>query len=402
MTLEHYIRKGNRKLRYGYTTGTCAALASAAATRILLTGDPADSVSLMTPKGIEVDVPLKDYGIETDPEAPGTICSAWTGIPKDGGDDSDITDGMLVCARAERIPACGSGPFVEIYGGEGIGTVTKPGLDQPVGNAAINSGPRAMIEEQVKKTCHELDYTGGVAITVFVPGGEEAARQTFNSNLGIEGGLSILGTTGIVEPMSEQALVETIELEMKQDGLATDHLIITPGNYGVHYIEETGMDKLTDHKGVKIPVLKFSNFLGETLDMLHPNRIETVLLVSHAGKLIKAAGGIMNTHSSWADCRREIICSHAALCGADRSLAGDIMEAATTDACFDLLEEKGMLQEVVDRILEAVQEQLDRRTGPQIRIGAVMFSNVRGTLGTTSEAEAILRDWKAHEKGVVL
>lgn len=427
MALEHYITKGGKKLRYGYTTGTCAALAAAAATRMLLTGETVESVSLVTPKGIEVDVPVGESGFGSrEGDEAGTPNGdtmrdvAWAGIPKDAGDDSDITDGMLICARAERLkeieekeeregneaaPAGGSEGsdiFVKIDGGEGVGRVTKDGLDQPVGNAAINSGPRKMIEEQVTGVCRELGFAGGIGITVFVPGGEEAAKQTFNSNLGIEGGLSILGTTGIVEPMSEQALVDTIELEMKQDGLQTDCLILTPGNYGVHYIEEKGLDLLVDGKGVKIPVLKFSNFLGDTLDMLGPSGIRTVLLVGHAGKLVKVAGGIMNTHSSHADCRREIICSHAALSGADGRLAGDIMKGATTDACFDMLDEGGILPDVIESILGAIQEQLDHRVGPGIRIGAVLFSNIRGTLGCTEEAKSILSDWDVDKKGVVL
>ena len=406
MTLEYYVRKGNRRLRYGYTTGTCAALAAAAATRMLLTGETVESMSLTTPKGIAVDVLIDDHGFECGEGAGSSgAISAWAGVAKDAGDDSDITDGMLICAKAERIGPSGdetSEKFVVIEGGKGVGRVTREGLDQPVGNAAINSGPRTMIEEQVLNICRELDYAGGIGITIFVPGGEEAAGQTFNSNLGIVGGLSILGTTGIVEPMSERALVETIELEMKQDGLVTDCLILTPGNYGMHFIEKKGLDHLKDEKGYGIPILKFSNFLGETLDMLPSNGIRRVILVGHAGKLVKVAGGIMNTHSSWADCRREIICSYAALCGGGRKLASDIMEAATTDSCFDILEEAGILEEVVELILEAIQRQLDHRVMSSVRIGAVLFSNVRGTLGVSRDAEALLREWNADKKGVDL
>ncbi len=380
--LDHYVRKGTKTLRYGYTTGTCAALAASAATRLLLSGTAPEQVSLMTGKGIPVSLDVEKYGTMGG--------GVWAGIPKDAGDDSDVTDGMLICAAVEKTEEKG----VFIDGGEGVGRVTRPGLDQPVGNAAINSGPRAMIGEQVKRVCEELGYDGGIRVTVFVPGGEEAARQTFNAGLGIEGGISILGTTGIVEPMSEQALVDTIELEMKQDGLACDCLVLTPGNYGLHYIGEQGLDRLTDGGGRRIPVLKFSNFLGEALDMLTSCGIRSVLLVAHAGKLIKVAGGIMNTHSRWADCRREILCAHCAVCGGSTELCREVMAAATTDAGFDLLKEAGLLEPVAESLLSAIQDQLSRRAGEKVRIGAVLFSNVHGTLGKTEEAKLMLSEWK--------
>ena len=390
MALEHYVRKGSQQLRYGYTTGTCAALAAGGATRLLLMGRAPSSLSLLTGKGIVVEVGLEEYGIDEG--------SAWAGVYKDAGDDSDITDGMLICARAERSEEDG----VSIEGGKGVGRVTKEGLDQPVGNAAINSGPREMIRKQVSEICSELGYDGGIKVTVFIPEGERAAEKTFNPNLGIEGGLSILGTTGIVEPMSQQALVETIELEMKQDGLVSDCIILTPGNYGIHYIEEKGLDGLEDEKGNRIPVLKFSNFLGETLDMMPVCGIQKAIVVGHAGKILKAAAGVMNTHSSWADCRREIICSYCAVCGGDRKVCSRIMEAATTDACFDILDEAGLLEDVVGEVMKAIQSHLDHRTGGLVRTGAVMFSNVRGTLGITDEADKLMIEWKAGEKGVLL
>ena len=404
MSFEHYVRKGTKRLRYGYTTGTCAALASAAATRMLLSGEAVGSVSLLTPKGIEVDVDVKDSGFETRkgqeiPPGETAIISAWAGVMKDAGDDADITDGMMICAKAEKVECEGldcseQDSFVIIDGGKGVGRVTKAGLDQPVGNAAINSGPRSMIEEQVRGVCDELEYSGCIRVTVFVPEGEDAAKKTFNSNLGIEGGISILGTTGIVEPMSEQALVDTIELEMKQCGMKTDCLVMTPGNYGMHYIEEQGLDKLTDSQGREIPVLKFSNFLGETLDMLLSCGIRKVLLVGHAGKLVKVAAGVMNTHSSWADCRREVVCAHCAAAGGSTELCCDIMDAATTDAAFDAVDDAGLLPEVLDRIIDAIQQQLDRRAGDNVRIGAVLFSNERGTLGMSAEAKMILEEWR--------
>ena len=423
MAFEHYTRSGKKMLRCGYTTGTCAALAAAAATRILLCGKAPETVSLMTGKGIPVEVKVEKFGREPAGEGTGPAADglepaggslpvrAWAAVPKDAGDDADVTDGMLIRADVRRTET----PGIIIDGGQGVGRVTKPGLDQPVGNAAINSGPRRMITEAVRSVIEELEAEGseegsGIEVIISVPEGEEAAKKTFNPKLGIEGGISILGTTGIVEPMSEQALVDTIEVELKQICAGIDPgggdpggakpggqapsagLILTPGNYGSDYIADHGLDQLG------IPVLKFSNFLGETLDMIAGSPIDTVLLVGHAGKLSKVAAGIMNTHSRYADGRNEIFCAHAAICGGSTSLCRDLMEAATTDACIELLDRVGLRQSVIGSILEAVQSKLEHRTAGSCRIGALMFSNVYGLLGMTGPGEEILNKWKEGQR----
>ena len=381
MTFEHYRRSGTKMLRCGYTTGTCAALAAAAACRMLFTGEVPETVSLMTAKGIPVEVAIEHFGLDGN--------SAWAAVPKDAGDDADVTDGMLI--RADVCLA--TQPGIHIDGGKGVGRVTKPGLDQPVGNAAINSGPRKMITDAVSKVCDALDREDiGIDVLISVPEGEEAAKKTFNPNLGIEGGISILGTTGIVEPMSEQALVDTIEVELNQIALASNELIITPGNYGSSYIQEHDLENLN------VPVLKFSNFLGETMDMISATEISTVLLVAHVGKLSKVAAGIMNTHSKYADGRNEIFCAHAAICGAGTSLCRDLMDAATTDACIELLDNAGLKEKTIESILQAVQQKLEHRAAGNYKIGALMFSNVYGLLGKTDIAEEILQEWEERVK----
>ncbi len=380
MSFEHYRRSGTKMLRCGYTTGTCAALAASAAARMLLTGSAPDSAALITGKGIPVEVPVTEYGWENG--------IPWAAVPKDAGDDADVTDGLLIRAEAEKREA----PGILIDGGKGVGRVTKPGLDQPVGNAAINSGPRRMITEAVQAVCDAEGYRGGISVIISVPEGEQAAEKTFNPKLGITGGISILGTTGIVEPMSEQALVDTIEVELRQIALDSRRIMITPGNYGADYIE--GHDPGT----LGIPVLKYSNFLGETLDMIAGTDVDTVLLVAHAGKLSKVAAGIMNTHSKYADGRNEVFCAHAAVCGGSTSLCRDLMEAATTDACIGLLDDAGLRGPVMESILQAVQEKLERRTAGRYRIGALMFSNVYGLLGMTEEGRLILSEWEEEKR----
>lgn len=375
MAFEYYHRNGTKMLRYGYTTGTCAALAAAAATRALLSHADPGTQTLMTSKGIPVSVPIEVWGFDD--------TGAWASVFKDAGDDSDITDGMEIKAHVSA-----RGDDIIIDGGEGVGRVTKPGLDQPVGNAAINSGPRAQIRAAVEAVCGAMDYMGGIEVIISVPEGEAAAQKTFNPKLGIEGGISILGTSGIVEPMSEQALVDTIEIELKQTSHETDRLILTPGNYGEDFITSNGLDQLG------VPIQKFSNFLGETLDILSGLEIKEVLLVAHVGKLSKVAAGIMNTHSKYADGRNEVFCAHAAIKGAGKEVCWELMDAATTDACIEVLDEAGIRGETIESIMHAVQGKLEHRVKGNYRIGAIMFSNVYGQLGITEEGKDILKNWE--------
>ena len=379
---EHYVRSGQKLLRCGYTTGTCAALGAAGAARLLLTGREPETVALRTPKGIVVEVaPI--YCRRTDA---GAVCA----IRKDGGDDVDVTTGLPVIASVVLEP---DAPGVRILGGEGVGRVTKPGLDQPVGEAAINHVPRQMIAEALEREAENAAYTGGFAVTISIEGGAETAKRTFNPHIGVEGGLSVLGTSGIVEPMSQQAILDTIQLEMNQAALRAGsprRLILAPGNYGLDYLHE----RYPEFHAV--PVVKTSNFIGDTLDMAAAARFEEVLLVGHVGKLVKVAGGIMNTHSHTADCRTELFCTHAALCGASREVCAALMNAATTDACLELLDSAGLRAPVLESLLRAVQLHLDRRACGAFRVGAVLFSNQHGPLGATDTAAQLLNEWKEH------
>lgn len=376
MAFEHYVRSGQKWLRRGYTTGTCAALAAAGAARNLLTGTAPVRMALMTPGGLEVDVPLLHQSLTGD--------RARCAVEKDGGDDPDVTHGSLIFAEVSRIAA-----GVEIDGGEGVGRVTRPGLDQPVGAAAINHVPRQMIAQALERECRAAGYTGGLRAVISIPGGRELAARTFNPLLGIEGGLSILGTSGLVEPMSQQALVDTLGVELHQARASgADRLVLTPGNYGTDFLDRW------DGAPAGVPRVRCSNFLGEALDMAAAEGFSAVVLVSHAGKLVKVAGGVMNTHSRWADCRMEILCAHAACLGADGELCRALMAAATVDAAIALLDGAGLRQTVMERVLAAVQTHLERRSAGAIQVGAVMFSNEYGLLGQTPQAEKLLRTWR--------
>lgn len=380
MPFEHYIRSGQRLLRCGYTTGTCAALAAAGAARLLLTGSEPRTVALRTPKGLLVEVEPAYCRIAEG----GAQCA----VIKDGGDDADVTTGLPVAAFV----ALREQPGVEIHGGIGVGRVTKPGLDQPVGEAAINHVPRRMIAEALRAEAEAACYEGGFDVTVSIEGGEEAARRTFNPMLGVEGGLSVLGTSGIVEPMSTQAILDTIQIEIRQAALGSKRLILAPGNYGLDYLRGS-MPQLA-----RIPVVKCSNFIGDSLDMAAAGGFEQVLLVGHIGKLVKLAGGIMNTHSHNADCRAELFCAYAAVCGASREVCEALMSAATTDACLDILDKAALRENVLAGLLTAIQKQLDRRAAGAFEAGAVLFSNQHGPLGQTRGAAKLLDEWNQKEE----
>ena len=373
---EHYIQSGGRRLRCGYTTGTCAALAAWGAATLLLTGHAPAQASLITPKGLPVTVPLLDCRADGH--------TARCSVTKDAGDDADVTDGMPVTAAVERTDA----PGIAIDGGEGVGRVTLPGLDQPVGAAAINSVPRKMIAEAVGRAAKDAGYAGGLKVVISVAGGEQAAAKTFNPRLGIVGGISILGTSGIVEPMSEQALIDTIALELRQAAArGAKRVILTPGNYGMDFLQAEGLDRLA-------PVVKCSNYIGDALDAAEAAGFEEILLVGHAGKLVKLAAGVMNTHSRVADARGEVFCAHTALCGGERELCRALMDAPTSDACLDLLDAAHLRQPVMESILKAIDTKLTARLCAGCRAGAVLFTNQHGLLGQTQQAKEILKAWQ--------
>lgn len=372
LTEDEFVTRNNRKLRRGYTTGSCAAAAAKGAAMMLLGGKRVEQVELMTPKGILLRLPLAEICQEGE--------FAACGVVKDGGDDPDATSGLLVCARVSKCEE----PGVHIDGGRGVGRVTLPGLDQPPGAAAINRVPRKMIAEEVGKVCSQYGYEGGIQVLVTVPQGEEAAKKTFNPRLGITGGISILGSTGIVEPMSEQALVKSIEVEMNvRIAQGAEVLLVTPGNYGEAFLKEH----------LPLPFeknMKCSNFIGETIDMAVDKGVSGILFVGHIGKLVKVAGGIMNTHSHCADCRCELLAANGLKAGLSREGALEILETATTDEALDVLAREGVLEPAMKHVADRIQFYLGHRSYEKIELGAVFFSSVRGYLGETENARELM------------
>ena len=375
-TVTKEIGRTRSGLRYGWTTGSCAAAAAKAAAQMLFSGEEIRQVRLMTPKGIELYLDVEDVT-----RLPDRVECA---VRKYSGDDPDVTDGLLIYAKVEKGDEESSGLRVILDGGIGVGRVTKPGLEQQIGQAAINKVPRRMITEEVERICRACGYCGEMKVTISIPDGEETAKKTFNPRLGIVGGLSVLGTSGIVEPMSEKALTDTIYLEMKmlrESGYSCCYAV--PGNYG--------MDFLTDQLGINPDLaVKCSNYVGDTIDDAKLLGMKGLLLIGHVGKFIKLAAGVMNTHSRTADCRMEVFASHAAMAGADAAVVKEIMACLNTTEAVKILKDRGLLQDIMKTVMERITFYLRQRAGGELETGAVVFSGEEGILGQTENAERLL------------
>lgn len=388
--MEYYVTKNQKKLRCGITTGTCAAAAAKAAASLLLLGVKMGEVSLCTPKGITVKVPV--FGALATREKTEYM------VVKDSGDDPDVTNHAEIyvsvekleeeLAESEHVFLDARYPNLFLDGGIGVGRVTREGLEQRKGLAAINAVPREMIFQAVHEVCQLAEYREKLLIIVRVPQGEELAKRTFNPRLGIEGGISILGTSGILEPMSEKAIVDTIETEIRQmHRRGETNLLVTPGNYGQSYASEYLHLDLA--KSVKC-----SNYIGDTIDLAVAYEMKNFLLVGNIGKLVKLAAGIMNTHSRVADGRCEILAVHAVLCGGNADLANKIMHCINTEEILQLLEERDLRKQVCESICQRIDEYVAHRVGEKMQFGVVLFSEKFGYLGQTGDAKKLLEEYR--------
>jgi cobalt-precorrin-5B (C1)-methyltransferase len=370
--LDEFICHGKEKLRCGYTTGSCAAAAAKAAAEMLLSEANVSFVGISTPKGIKLKLDVLEPMINEN--------YAECAIKKDSGDDPDITNGILVFARVSKIAS-----GIEITGGRGIGIITKSGLDQPVGEYAINSVPRKMIKSALEEIAEKYDYHGGLRAEISVPNGEEIAKKTYNPRMGIEGGISIIGTSGIVEPMSNSALIDTIRLEAKMrysEGYR--NLLLTLGNYSENYIQKSMPFAL--EKSVKC-----SNFIGEAIDIALETGFERILIIGHIGKLVKLGAGIMNTHSAQADGRMDVLVTCGMLADADVNLLKEIPQCVTVDSALDILKSGGYMEKTLDILADRAEYYLNAKVKNEIEIGAVMFSEKHGISVKTSLADKLIK-----------
>jgi cobalt-precorrin-5B (C1)-methyltransferase len=357
--VDSYIVKNGKKLRYGFTTGACAAAASKAATYMLFHRFIIPEVEIETPKGWELNLEILDAKIADD----WSMC----GVKKDGGDDPDVTSGLIVYSKVEKI----SGEDIVVDVGEGIGRVTRKGLQIKPGEPAINPVPLSMIYKEVGKVKPPRE---GVRITLSIPGGEEAARGTFNPKLGIVGGLSILGTSGIVEPMSTEALKKTLEIELSM--LAAEghrKVILVPGNYGKRYAISRGRnDKI---------IISYGNFLGFMLEKVVEYGFQQLELIGDLGKLIKVSAGIFNTAGRVADARGEIMAAYAAFFGAPREVVAKILFCGTTEEALEIMEKSDVdLPQFYAFVARRIVEKCRWYAGEKLHIQVGVFSQSRGFL----------------------
>ena len=369
------VVKGGKELRCGYTTGSCATAAAKACAIMLLSDEAVDIVKIEAPKGVNLTLQVEDIIRQKD----WVTCS----ISKDAGDDPDVTNGMRISARVEKILN-----GIQIDGGAGVGRVTKEGLSCAVGEAAINPIPRQMITKALKQVSQKYDYHGGFSVVISAENGEEIAKKTFNPRLGIVGGISILGTSGIVEPMSEKAIIQTIRLEINNKIFKnSEYLLISPGNYGRDFaLKEFGLD-------IDLGV-KCSNYIGEAIDYAAYKKVKNILLIGHAGKLCKIAGGIMNTHSRVADCRCEIFAAHSALAGAAQEQIEQIINSITTDEIGGLLQKYEIANQVYESILKKIEYHLNQRVAFNCRIEVIMFTKQGGAFYQTHGAQLAIENLK--------
>ncbi len=369
---EKYIYSGTQKLRCGYTTGSCAAAASMAAAQMLLSGKTVSSVSITVPSGDTLEIPIIHGKLAEN--------SASCSVIKDSGDDPDVTAGIEIIAEICRISH-----GIIILGGKGVGKVTKAGLDQPVGEWAINSVPRKMITAAVTEIAELYGYNGGFQVTVSVPDGENIAKKTFNPRMGIIGGISIIGTTGIIEPMSSSAMLGTIRAEANMRKAAGYHtLLLTVGNYSEDFIRLKNGD-------ISERTVTCSNFIGDAVDIAVSLKFSGILIVGHIGKLVKLGSGIMNTHSSYADGRMETLIACGVIAGVESRILANLADCATTDAALEILYENGCAEQVLDVLTKRINAYLTARTKGEAEIGAVIFSNKHDLMLKTEKAEELMK-----------
>lgn len=367
-----------KELRKGFTTGSCGAAAAKAALYMLLTGSVKDEIEIITPGGAVFRTEVKDIFREGN--------RVRCAVVKDGGDDPDVTTGLHVTAEV-RAEERGDGALeIQIEGGPGVGRVTLPGLDQPVGNAAINRVPRQMIEKELTEVAELLDFRGRIRVILSVPGGEAAAERTFNPRLGIEGGISILGTTGIVEPMSTRAILDTIRVELNQRKALGDRIAaVSPGNYGLNFMQETyGYDL---NRSVKC-----SNYVGDTVDMVREMDFRGMLLTGHIGKLIKVSGGIMNTHSKEGDARMELLAAGVIRAGGSTDTLRGILNCRVTEEALGIIqgESPELLRKSMDAVMDRILYYLRKRAGEGLPVECILYSNEFGLLAASPGAMDML------------
>ncbi|AHJ12816.1 MULTISPECIES: cobalt-precorrin-5B (C(1))-methyltransferase CbiD [Sulfurospirillum] len=361
--MQKYVIHEGKKLRYGFTTGSSAAAATKAACMLLMNAPLKKTVAITLPTNEILHIPI--YTAKKEKEL------AIVTVIKDGGDDADVTSGLEIGARVSFSEERG----IHIKGGEGVGVATKKGLPIGVGEPAINPVPQVMIKQSVIEVIDILKQ--GIEVEIFVPKGEEIAKRTLNYKLGIHGGISILGSTGIVKPMSEEAYKDSLSIELKamyqqQD---TDTFVFTFGNYGRKFA--TNNLGLVDEN-----IIIISNFVGFMLEKACEFGIKKILFVGNIGKIVKVAGGIFHTHSRVSDARLEIMAANAIKAGEKLDVIQKILKANTTEEAVEMLNRKDTFDIMAQEIREKCETHV-RRSGYELEVAALIYSSEQGELART-------------------
>lgn len=355
-----------RFLKYGITTGATAAAAAKAAA-IAALKEPVDRVVIPTPIGLRFEVPVKS-------SRKLALDAAEAVAVKDAGQDIDATDKMEIVATV-KITEDGK---VTIKSGVGVGVVTKPGLQVPVGEGAINPVPRVMITEAVKEA---LPAGKGAEVTISAPEGANIAKKTTNAKLGVKGGVSILGTTGVVKPLSLEAcrrsMVPQIDVALAR---GYKRLVFVPGNIGEKIAKEQ----------FNVPedaIVQTGDFVGYMLDKAVEKNVKDILFIGHSGKIVKLAANIFNTHHKVGDARNEVIASYAGAVGASTQTINELLTANTSDEATEILKQAGLVEKTYDKIAQRVHQRVSDRVENKVAISIVIVSMDGKVLGMDKNAK---------------
>jgi cobalt-precorrin-5B (C1)-methyltransferase len=354
-------------LKYGITTGSCAAAAAKAAL-IALTGDCVDKVVIPTPIGIRFEIPVKsckklgDYAVAS--------------VVKDAGEDIDVTNGIEIIASV-KLTDDGE---ITIKNGGGIGKVTKPGIQVAVGESAINPVPRKMITDAVKEA---LPEGKGAKVTISIPDGEKIAEKTLNAKLGIVGGLSIIGSTGVVKPLSLEAcrrsLVPQIDVAIAR---GYERVFFVPGNIGERIAKQ--LFRVSDDQ-----IVQTGDFVGYMLEKAAEKGVKEIVFLGHSGKMVKLAAGIFNTHYKMGDARNEVIAAYAASAGADAETINAVLKSNTTDEATQLLSKINLVRATYDRIAQKIHARVTDRTKSKMKFSIIIVSIDGKILGVDENARGL-------------
>lgn len=356
-----------KKMRCGFTTGSCAAAGAKAALLAHLNNN-VNEVEIFSPQGDKITIPIKnslktkDGGIAT--------------VTKDAGDDPDITHGIDIIVEVNILSNTNK---IDIKAGQGIGIVTKPGLSVAVGEPAINPGPQKMIISAILSV---LGDKKGCEVIISIPEGEKLAKKTLNSVLGVKGGLSIIGTSGVVRPMSEEAFKNSLSPQISvAKALGYESIVLVPGKIGQDIaIKQYGLPENA--------VIQTSNFIGHMLEFAVHEEIKNILLFGHLGKLVKVAAGVFHTHNRIADARMETIAAYMGALGAPQKAIKEILNCTTTEAAMPIIEYYQM-SDLYNLLAKRVSERASRYVFNDLVVGTVIVTLKGKLLGMDNAAKSI-------------